>query len=53
MTTGTGGGMRLHEMLPVERSAQRSLTAAWQRVMSDGAQALEQLDTVRAPVKAS
>ncbi len=40
-------------MLPVEGSAQRSLTAAWQRVMSDGAQALEQLDTVRAPVKAS
>lgn len=40
-------------MLPVERSAQRSLSAAWQRVMSDGAQALDQLDSVRTPVKAS
>ncbi len=45
--------MRLHELLPVERSAQRSVTAAWHRVMAEGPGALAELDVVRSPVKAS
>ena len=45
--------MRLHEQLPVEQNAQRLITAAWQRVMNDGVEALAQIDYVRPPVKAS
>ena len=45
--------MRAQELLPVEDTAQRRLTAAWQRAVTDGPDALRAEDAVRAAVKAS
>lgn len=45
--------MRGQETLPVEEAAQQTLTAAWERVMSDGPAALTADMPVRPAVKAS
>lgn len=45
--------MRVQEFLPVGETAQRSVSAAWERVMSDGPTALATAPTVRPSVHAS
>ena len=45
--------MRMQESLPVEEADQQSLTAVWERVVSDGPRALTGLSAVRSAVKAS
>lgn len=45
--------MRVQESVPVEASAQQSLSAAWERAMGDGGQSLTNDPHVRPAVKAS
>ncbi|MBL0939863.1 MAG: sigma 54-interacting transcriptional regulator [Gemmatimonadaceae bacterium] len=45
--------MRLQEPLPVAPAAQRSVSAAWERVVHDGPTALTGLETVRPSVRES
>ena len=45
--------MRVHDVLPVEETAQRSLTAAWERVMCNGASSLTTDLALRPAVRAS
>lgn len=45
--------MRTQEALPVEDAAQQSLSAAWERVMSDGVGALSTATPLRSAVRAS
>lgn len=45
--------MPIHEPLPVESTAQRSLTAMWERVVTEGTHALGDVAGVRPAVRAS
>ncbi len=45
--------MPIHEPLPVESTAQRSLTAMWERVVTEGTHALGDVAGVRPTVRAS